>query len=167
MKSILYSKIIRTKVDTPNQRGKAKLVDVLALKDAGNWKAGEVMIESGLVNKKGRFFSVNEVRFDPEEEKLELTKSLNKGKKNPMGRHELFLSRLDGKKVVSSKGKDLGRVYDYELHLDLKPWKVWKILMDPTGLSPLKRRMKIPTKAVEKVEDKTIILKKGWKSKNR
>lgn len=165
MKSKLYSELIRKKVDTPKQKGKSKLVEILALQEDGYWVAGEVMIESGLVNKEGRFFPVSELTYLPDEGRFELSKSLKEGNKEPMEKHELYLSYLDGKKVKSTEGKELGRVYDFELYIDFTPWKVWKLLMDPSGLSPLKRRVKVPTKAVQKIEDRTIVLKKGWKGK--
>lgn len=163
MKARLYSELIRKKVDTPVQKGKAKLVEILAMQGDGYWVAGEVMIESGLVSKSGRFFPVSEITYLSDENKFELSKPLDKGKKKPMDDHELHLSYLDGKKVKSSKGKELGRIYDFELYTDFTPWKVWKLLIDPAGLSPLKRRRKVATKTVQKIEDKSIVLKEGWK----
>ena len=163
MKSRLYSELIRKKVDTPIQKGKSKLVEILATQGDGYWVASEVMIESGLVNRKGRFFPVSEVTYNSNENRFELDRSLNEGDLGPMDDSELHLSYLDGKKIKSHDGKELGRIYDFELYIDFAPWKVWKILMDPAKLSPLKRRIKIPTKAVDKIENKCLVLKKGWK----
>lgn len=165
MKSTLYSEMIRKKVDTPNQKGKSKVVEILASEGKGYWVAGEVMIESGLVSSKGRFFAVSELTYLSDEKKFKLSKRLGEGNKKPMEDHELHLSYLDGKKVKSAKGKEVGRIYDFELYTDFTPWKVWKILVNPTGLSPMKRRMKVPTKAVQKIEDKNLVLKKGWKGR--
>jgi len=165
MKSTLYSEMIRKKVDTPARKGKSKVVEILAMQGEGYWVAGEVMIESGLVNSKGRFFPVSELTFLPDKNRFKLSKKLDEGNKKPMDDHELHLSHLDGKKVTSYQGREVGRVYDFELYTDFTPWKVWKILVDPSGLSPMKRRIRVPTKAVQKIEDRKIVLKKGWKGR--
>lgn len=165
MRSVLYSEIRRKKVDTPLQKGKAKLVEVLALKKGGFWLAGEVMIESGLIDKKGRFFPVSEVTYAAEDKVIKLSKPLSKGRKSPLDKHEIYLSRLDGIRVETPEGKDIGRIYDFELYTDMDPWRVWKIMVDPSSLSPLRRRVRIPTKSVEEINDKKVVLEKGWKER--
>ncbi len=163
MRAVLYSEIIRKKVDTPAEKGKAKLVEVLALSKENTWLAGEVMIESGLVNRKGRFFPVSKVEYDRKDNVIKLSQLLSDGRKSPLDKHEFYLSRLDGKKVETHEGKEVGRIYDFELYTHLVPWRVWKMMVDPSGLSPLKRRIRIPTKKVEKVKDRKVVLKKGWR----
>ncbi len=160
MKSLLYSELMRKKVDTPTKKGKAKLVEILALRKKGYWYAGEVMIESGLVDKSGKFFSVSDIEYDREEKRVKLSKNLNEGRTRPLDEHEFYLSRLDGRKVESHSGEELGRVYDFELYVDMKPWRVWKMMINPSGISPLKRRQRIPTKVVEELKSNKIILKK-------
>lgn len=161
MRSVLYSGILRKRVNTPKTKGKSKLVEILVLRKKDKWQVEEVMIESGMVNRKGVFFSVSDVKYDREKKVIELSKPLEKGRRSPK-EHELFLSRVDGSKVISHDGKELGRIYDFEMYTEITPWKVWKMLINPSGLSPLKRRDKIPTKAVKDVTSKKIKLKKGW-----
>ncbi|MEF8873336.1 MAG: hypothetical protein V5A88_01550 [Candidatus Thermoplasmatota archaeon] len=163
MRAVLYSEIIRRKVDTPVEKGKAKLVEVLALSKESSWVAGEVSIESGLVNKRGRFFPVSAVEYDRDKKTIKLSQAHGQGRKYPLDKHEFYLSRLDGKKVETHDGDEVGRIYDFEIYTHLVPWKVWKMMVDPSGLSPLKRRVRIPTKKVNEVKDKKVVLKEGWK----
>ncbi|MEF8835982.1 MAG: hypothetical protein V5A76_07500, partial [Candidatus Thermoplasmatota archaeon] len=61
MDTILYSEIIRKKVDTPTKEGKAKLVDILAKQSRGYWESDEIKIETGLINSEGKYFSTDEL----------------------------------------------------------------------------------------------------------
>ncbi len=163
MDTILYSQIIRKKVDTPAKKGKAKLVDVLATQSKGYWEANEVMIETGLIDSKGRFFSTDEISNLSGEENLVVSKPIEKGSSTPADDNEIYLSRLDGRKVETHDGREVGRIYDYEIYTSSHPWKIWKLLIDPTGLSPLKRRIRIPTKNISDIQNKKLVLKEGYK----
>ncbi|MBS3790030.1 MAG: PRC-barrel domain-containing protein [Candidatus Thermoplasmatota archaeon] len=162
MNTILYSEMIRKKVDTPVEGVNAKLVDILARQAEGYWEANEIKIETGLISSKGKFFSTEELRNIGGDTRMKVGKPIDAGRKNPSDENELYLSRLDGRKVNTFDGRELGRIYDYELYIDSQPWKVWKLLIDPTGLSPLKRRVRIPTKHVKEVKQKVIILKEEY-----
>jgi len=163
MNTILYSEIIRKKVDTPAKKGKAKLVDILAKRSGGYWEANEIMIETGLISSKGKYFSTDELKNIGKDANMKVDKPIEAGRSAPSDKNELFLSRLDGKKVETFDGREIGRIYDYEIYISSHPWRVWKFLIDPTGLSPLKRRVRIPTKYVKEVTQKKIILKEEYK----
>ncbi len=163
MDTILYSEIIRKKVDTPVKEGKAKLVDVLAKQSTGYWEADEIKIETGLIGSKGKYFSISELKDIGKDSNMKVNKPIESGRKLPSGENKIFLSRLDGRKVETFDGREVGRVYDYEIYTSSHPWKVWKFLIDPTGLSPLKRRVRIPTKHVKEVDQRKIILKEEYK----
>lgn len=163
METILYSQIIRRKVDTPTKEGKAKLVDVLASWSTGYWEASEIIVETGLISSKGKFFSSNELTNLTAEGALELSKTMKEGNSAPKEENEIYLNRLDGTKVETYDGNEVGRIYDYEIYTDSHPWKIWKLLVNPTGLSPLKRRIRIPTKNVKEIGKKKVVLKEGYK----
>lgn len=163
MDTILYSEMIRKKVDTPTKEGKAKLVDILAKQSRGYWEADEIKIETGLINSKGKYFSTDELGNIGRNTNMKVSKPVENGRKTPSDKNEHFLSRLDGRKVETFDGSEVGRVYDYEIYIDSQPWKIWKFLIDPTGLSPLKRRVRIPTKYAKEVKQKKIILKEEYK----
>lgn len=163
METILYSQMIRKKVDTPTKEAKAKLVDILATRANGYWEADEIMVETGLISSKGKFFSSNELNNLIGEDSLKLKKTMTEGKTSPKSENKIYLSRLDGTKVYTYDGNEVGRIYDYEIYTNSHPWKIWKLLIDPTGLSPLKRRIRIPTKNVGEIGQKKIVLKEGYK----
>jgi len=163
MDTILYSEIIRKKVDTPESEGKAKLVDILAKQSEGYWEADEIKIETGLIGSKGKYFSTRELKNIQKDTNMKIGKPVESGRKIPSEKNEFFLSRLDGRKVETFDGREIGRIYDYEIYMNSHTWKVWKLLIDPTGLSPLKRRIRIPTKYVKEVGQKKIILKEEYK----
>jgi|GEM_PF-1403511 len=163
MDTILYSEIIRKKVDTPEKEGKAKLVDILAKQSKGYWEADEVKIETGLIGSKGKYFSSEEIQNIEKDANMKIGKPVEAGRKIPFEKNEFSLSRMDGRKVETFDGREVGRIYDYEIYMSSHPWKVWKLLIDPTGLSPLKRRVRIPTKHVKEVGQKKIILKEEYK----
>jgi len=145
-------------VDTPAKEGKAKLVDILAKKTDGYWDADEIMIETGLINSKGKYFFTYELKNVGRETNMKIDKPVEAGRKTPSEKNELFLSRLDGRKVETFDHREIGRIYDFEIYITSHPWKIWKFLIDPTGLSPLKRRVRVPTKHAKEVTQKKIIL---------
>ncbi len=163
MDTILYSQIIRKKVDTPIQEGKAKLVDILAMQSKGYWEASEIMIETGLISSKGKFFSSDVLSNLTEKGNLKISVPIDQGHNSPKDKNEIYLSRLDGAKIETFENKEIGRIYDYEIYTESHPWKIWKLLVDPTGLSPLKRRVRIPTKNVKSITPERVILKEGYK----
>lgn len=163
MNTILYSQIIRNKVDTPVRKGKAKLVEILAKKSKGYWESNEVKIETGLINKEGEFFSISELSNVGGDGRIELGVPMEQGRKRPYEENKIFLTRMEGRKVEGPEGQELGRIYDYELYIEKHPWMVWKLMINPLGLSPLKRRVRIPTKKVKSINDKKLILQQDWK----
>jgi len=162
MATILYSELIRNAVKNPAEKKKSKLVDIIAKPREKYWQVIQLKIESGLISKKGMYISPESVKNILNEEELELKKGIIDGNKNPSDEADIFLSRVNNVKVLSSESNELGRVYDFEIHVSDTPWKVWKLLVKPSGLSPLKKRLRIPVKNVEKIDAEGIYLKEGW-----
>ncbi len=162
MATILYSELIRNVVKNPAEKKKSKLVDIVAKTREKYWQVIQLKIESGLITKKGMYISPESIKNILNGEELELKKGIIDGNKNPSEKADIFLSRVNNVKVLSSESNELGRVYDFEIHVSDTPWKVWKLLVKPSGLSPLKKRLRIPVKNVEKIDTEGIYLKEGW-----
>lgn len=162
MATRLYSELIRSVVKNPAEKKKSKLVEIVAKSRDRYWQVVQLKIESGLISKKGIYVDPKYINNVLDEGDLKLKKGIIDGNKNPREDADLFLSRINNEKVLSSNGNELGRIYDFEIHVSQSPWKVWKVLVKPTGLSPLQRRLRIPVKKVEKVESEGIFLKEGW-----
>jgi len=158
MKTILYSDVIRRDVNLPNVSERAKIVDIAAEKEEKYWVSYGVIIETGFLDSKAKFYS-NELLEDLKNDGPVKMKSSDRKHKH---RGEYRLSNIKGCKILTDDNKEVGRVYDFEMFIDRSPWIIWKILANPIGLSPTKRRMKIGTKYVREYKDGKLYLKSGW-----
>ncbi len=164
MKTTLYSNVIRRQVQVPNSRKRAKIVELVAKKvehKTGHWHVGEIMVESGLIDKEGLFFPIeylSDVRVDGE-----LKLDYSKGRKKPEG--DIFLSQLIKSRVLDKEKELVGRAYDFEIYVAREPWMVWKILVEPKGLNPHKKRMRVNTNCVGEILPNKIILNDNFNLK--
>ncbi len=165
MDTMLYSEIIRRPVQLPGDKKRAKIVEVVARKGKTHWNAEEIMIESGFIDKEGAFYPTK-MLSDISKDGDILIKRYEKGMDVPKIKEGIYLSNLMKKPVQDSRGKEVGKVYDFEIYVGREPWIVWKILINPTGLSPTKRRHRIPTKNVQKIQGDKIILSTAVKGGN-
>lgn len=162
MKTMLYSEMIRRAVHIPGERKKAKVVDIVASKGKSHWRAGELMIESGFIDKEGAFYPVNIVSGLSENGDLYINRYIT-GDDKPKIRDAIYLSDLVKKTVIDAKNEEVGKIYDFEIYVGKVPWMVWKILVNPTGLSTTKRRVRIPVKDIEEIKGEKVILSKAIK----
>jgi len=158
MKTKLYSDIIRRRVDVPNRREKTKLVEIVASIGGKHWYAEEVMIESGLIDKEGYYYPTSAVEGLDGEDPLTLN-AKSSGKEKTKRPDSYLLSGMIKNMVIDSSGEELGRVYDFEIYVDRNPWIIWKLLVNPVGLKPTKKRIRIPTSKVSNVSSDKIHLK--------
>lgn len=158
MDTILYSDIIRHSVQVPNKRKRAKIVEIIAEEDEKYWNAEEVMIESGFISKEGLFFPVGVVSNIEGDGDIVLDR-FDKGDKSPRSSGDIFLSQLIKTKVVTPEGEDIGRIYDFEIYVRKDPWMVWKVMVDPEGISPKRRRSRISIEDIDSIEPNKVILK--------
>ncbi|MFO8109442.1 MAG: hypothetical protein R6U17_02825 [Thermoplasmata archaeon] len=158
MDTILYSDIIRKPVELPNKKAKSKLVEIVAYQGERHWYAEEVMIESGFIDKEGAYYPVSAVK-DIGGDGAILLKPKRPGKFDPKKTDSFILSTLLKKMVVDNSGEELGRVYDFEIYIGRTPWIVWKIMVNPTGLKPTKKRLRVPSDNVSEMTANKIILK--------
>lgn len=162
MATLLYSELIRKVVRNPAEKKKSKLVEFVAKERDKYWEIVQVKIECGLISKKGRYIPPSYLINVLDDQDLELKEGIVEGETSPSSGADIFLSRLNNEKVLSSDGNELGRIYDFEIHVSETPWKVWKILVKPIGMSPLKRRLRIPVHNIKEVTSEGVFLKEGW-----
>ncbi len=161
----MYSEIVRRPVKLPGERKRAKIVDIIARKVKTHWTAHEVMIESGLIDREGAFYPVKIISDIPDEGDIYIGK-YTAGRPEPVNRGGIFLSNLLKKPVHDSKGKEIGKIYDYEIYAGRDPWIVWKVLVIPTGLSPTKRRLRLPTKDIDSIKGDKVTLSVALKGED-
>ena len=162
MKTLLYSNLIRRKVILPMDKSRAKLVEIIVSQRKKFWCVRDVLVETGLIDHQGTYYNPSLLKDIPSKGPISIDKSgVDGSRKSPLG--DIFLSRLKDAKVIGPNDEEIGRIYDYELYIEQEPWIVWKILVRPAGLSPTKRRLRIPTKEIEKVSKTEVVLKEGWK----
>ncbi len=158
MKTILYSELIRRTVNIPHERTKGKLVEIVARRGKKYWPIEEIMIESGLIDKKADFYMMTDLEELKEEGTLALNTHVS-GRERPAKKENIFLSKLIKSKVVDNEEEEYGRVYDFEIiQVNEDQWIVWKILADPAGLSPRKKRLRIPTVEVQKLSSDKVFV---------
>lgn len=158
MRTMMYSDIIRRDVELPINSEKAKIVDITAIIKEKYWESHGVIIETGFLDSKAKYYPNTLLQDVSKEGKIKLKSTKRKHKK--VG--DLRLSRIKGTKILTHDEEDVGRVYDFEIFVDKEPWIIWKLLVNPLGLSPTKRRLKIGTKSIKEYKDGKLYLKSGW-----
>lgn len=157
MKTRLYSEIRKMKVNTPIEENAGKIIDILGHKSGKYWECKEVEIRSGLIKSEKNYFEVED--FDNvEKEWIEMDKGIEDGKDSYSTPIDISLSNMKGKKVITQDEEEVGVIYDYEIQVDSRPWKVWYILVRPGGISPTKRRKRVSMEDIKSVETEQVIL---------
>jgi sporulation protein YlmC with PRC-barrel domain len=154
---VLYSELKGYKV--VNQLGKelGKINELIV--DLSDWEIKNIILTHGLrrkhvSHKLESLKSADEankkliIPSDSPEEEVPETSSLEAA---------FVKDDLLGKKVVSSDHQDVGKVYDFDVPLSLKHWKIWKVLIK-RGLK--ERRLRIGPDEILSVE-KDVVLKKS------
>ncbi len=115
------------------------------------------MVESGLIDKEGVFYPVDIFSGIMQEGDIVLKKFI-KGSETPKVANPIFLSRLIKRPVEDVDGQDIGKIYDFEIFAGRNPWIIWKVLVNPLGINPTKRRLRIPTSAITNMQNDRITL---------
>jgi len=154
---VLYSELKDFKV--VNQLGKelGKIDELIV--DFSNWKVKNIVLRHGIRRKHVSHKLESLKKADETEKKLIIpSDSLEEELPENSSFNSAFVEDdLLGKKVVSSDHHDVGKVYDFDIPLTLKGWKVWKILIK-RGLK--ERRLRIgPDEILSMAEE--VVLKKS------
>lgn len=154
---VLYSEL--QDYEVVNQLGKkiGKLDGMIV--DFADWKVKNVILSHGILKK---HVSVNLEKLkkaDEEEKKLIIpTEAQEENIPESSSFNAAFVEDdLLGKKVVSSDDHEVGKVYDFDVPISLKRWKVWKILIK-RGMK--ERRLRIGPEEIQSISDE-IVLKKS------
>lgn len=164
MKTVLYSNMKKKKIETPVGSDKGKIADFHLKEDEeDHWLVDEVMISVGTLKRDKKFVPIEEMELIEDEEKIKVTTPLEEASNNPLEPYPLKLKEMKGCIVETESGEEIGKVYDYEIATELDSWMVWKLLVKPTDLSPLKRRTKVAVKDVIEVKEDKIVAKDEYK----
>ncbi|MFP4000811.1 MAG: hypothetical protein ACLFSM_00760 [Thermoplasmata archaeon] len=161
MKTKLYSELKKLKVDTPTEGNAGKIVDILGQRSKKYWDAREVEIKSGTIKKKKNYFQVSDLTY-VDEKRISLGRGIDHGNDSHSRDIDISLSTTEGKNLMNSDEEKVGTIYDYEIQIDSQPWKVWNILVKPTGMSPTKRRMRISIDDIEEVAPDKVVLVESY-----
>jgi len=155
---VLYSELKDYKV--VNQLGKelGKIEELIV--DFSDWKVKNIVLKHGGIRKKHVSHKLETLKKADEAEKKLIIPSDSPGEELPetSSFNAAFVTDdLLGKKVVSSDHQEVGKVYDFDVPLTLKHWKVWKILIK-RGMK--ERRLRIgPDEILSMAEE--VVLKKS------
>lgn len=161
MDTKLYSEITKMKVNTPSKENAGKIKDILGNESENYWEVKEVEIKSGMIKRKKNYFEVDDLE-GLGEEWIDLDRGLEDGSDSHSSSIEISLSKMKGKKVRTKNEEEIGTIYDFEVQVDSRPWKVWNILMKPSGMSPTKRRKRISIGEIESITHDGVILVEAY-----
>jgi sporulation protein YlmC with PRC-barrel domain len=132
--------------------------------DLSNWQIKNVIISPGLLKRK-MFVKLEDIQeADESEKKITIPGDVQEADmiKTSSISAAIVDETLIHKDVVSKDGEKVGEVYDLEVPLKLKKWKIWKVLIK-RGMK--ERRLRYGPEEIESVSEK-IILKRSFKAIN-
>lgn len=154
---VLYSEL--EDYEVVNQLGKkiGKFDGLIV--DFADWNVKNIILSHGILKKHVSVKLEKLKKADEEDKKLIIpTEAQEEDMPESSSYNAAFVEDdLIGKKVVSSDDQDVGKVYDIDIPISLKHWKVWKILIK-RGMK--ERRLRIGPDEIESVSDE-IVLKKS------
>jgi len=154
---VLYSELKDFKVvnQLGNELGK---VDGLIV-DFSNWDIKNIILAHGILKKNVSHKLEDLKKADENDKKLIISSDKPEEEMPEVSNFNAAFIEDDllGKKVISSDKHDVGKVYDFDVPITLKHWKIWKILIK-RGIK--ERRLRIGPDEIESVAEK-IVLKKS------
>ena len=153
---MLWSNMEGTKIVTP-LGDKIGTLDDLEF-NGETWKVSYVIIKEGALKRK--YFAVEPAKIEiKEDEDIELSPEVERKDyefMDPPSIHHMYITDLIGKKVESSDGEIIGKVYDVDVATELEQWEIWKILIK-VGIK--ERRLRIGPDEIKDLGE-TLVLKK-------
>jgi sporulation protein YlmC with PRC-barrel domain len=152
----LYSDLKDFKVYTRLGEEKGRVSGLIV--DLSNWQIKDLIVSHGLLKKKViiKFDDINVT--DESEKKITVPGDVTEGDmiKTSSLSAAIVDDALLNKEVVSNDGEKVGKLYDFDIPLKLKKWKIWKVLIKR---KMKERRLRLGTEEIASVSE-TIILKK-------
>lgn len=153
---VLYSEL--EDYEVVNQLGKkiGKFDDLIV--DFADWKVKNLILSHGLLKKHVSVKLEKLKKADEDEKKLVIpTEAQEEDVPEKSSFNAAFVEDdLLGKKVVSSDDHDVGKVYDVDIPISLKHWKIWKILIK-RGMK--ERRLRIGPDEIESIAEEVVLKK--------
>ena len=117
--------------------------------DTSNWKVKGLVIAE---KKKRMLVNPHDLKIEWAEEKIILSPEVRtvEDLQEKSSVHNMYLSDLVKKHVISSDDEEVGRIFDVEITTELKDWEVWKLLIK-VGFK--KRRLRIKPKKIRKLDE--------------
>ncbi|UCH88699.1 MAG: PRC-barrel domain-containing protein [Thermoplasmata archaeon] len=157
---VLYSDLKDFKVYTTLGQEKGKISGLVV--DLSNWQIRNVIVSPGLLKRKV-FVRLEDVKeADEYEKKITIPGDVQEGDiiKSSSLSAAIVDETLLNKDVVSKDGEKVGELYDLDVPLKLRRWKIWKVLIK-RGMK--QRRLRYGPEEIDSVAEK-IILKRTYKA---
>jgi sporulation protein YlmC with PRC-barrel domain len=157
MNMVLYTEL--KDYDVVDKLGKevGKIDDLIV--DLSSWEITGIKLSHGILRKKVIHKLEHIEKTDEHEKKITIPS--NAPEEEPIEKSSFTSALMDDdlihKEVVSSDNNEIGKVYDVDIPIKLKHWKVWKILIK-RGMK--ERRLRIAPDEIESVSEE-IKLKKS------
>jgi sporulation protein YlmC with PRC-barrel domain len=115
--------------------------------DTSNWKVKGLVISE---KKRRSLVNPHDLKIEWDNERIILSPEVKaiEDTQEKSSVHNLYLSDLVKKHVISSDEEKVGRIFDVEITTELKDWEVWKLLIK-VGFK--KRRLRMRPKKISKL----------------
>lgn len=154
---VLYSELKDFKVMNSLGEGKGKLAGLIV--DLSNWNVKNLIISPRMLKKKVVYKMDDMKEVQEHDKKIVISNEMEEEEMPEKSSMNAAFVEDDllGKEVVSSDGHEIGKVYDFDVPLELKSWSIWKILIK-RGMK--ERRLRLGQDDIESISE-NIMLKKS------
>lgn len=129
--------------------------DVIVDTTKGKWYVIDVIVSKGLL--KGRaIFSFGDIEKINEEENEIILKEhtkINDLDEEKFAHDYLTMDMIKDKKIFSEDEEEIGKIYDFVIATDLKPWETIKLLVKPHEHIIKGRRIRLDVDDISKISD--------------
>jgi sporulation protein YlmC with PRC-barrel domain len=153
---VLFSELKAFKVVDKLGKDVGKIDDLIV--DLSNWNITSIELSHGILRKKVIHKLDHIEKSDEHERKIVIP--ADAPEEEPPEKSSFTSAFLDddllGKKVISNDNNDVGKVYDFDVPISLKHWKIWKILIK-RGLK--ERRLRVGPDEIDSVSEEVRLKK--------
>lgn len=155
---MLYKQVIGFDFYKPVEGKIGKLRGMIL--NTNSWRVTHFVISYGMGKKAKKLVPEKFIKkFDIDNNQIILTEEHQEEEVPKVSRTEKFMCKdFIGIPVLSSDGKKIGKIFDFDIPERLKIWKIWKIMIR-TGIK--KRRLRISPSDI-KTLDQEMVLRKSY-----
>lgn len=142
---ILFSQLEGYEIQSQMGDTMGKMKDLVI--DTSNWKVKGLVIKDKKIRS---LVNPHDLKIEWDNERIILSPEVKaiEDTQEKSSVHNLYLSDLVKKHVISSDEEKVGRIFDVEITTELKDWEVWKLLIK-VGFK--KRRLRMKPKKIGKL----------------